>query len=404
VAGRTKKAKSGDITIPPNPAYSISMLLSEQRLPAFAARCGAKIAALLGGPVRVGNVVIAARHADVVELLSRDLAFRIGPVNEKRIEAVSGAFVLGMDRGVTLARERNALYEALHKVDLAPIRSAAAHEAQQKIDESGGAIDVVAGYARPIAANTARRLFGVSQSDAQTFMDVARAIFAHTFLNLSGDKVVETRALTAADLLRSWFVEEIKRRRISGKHGSDMMGKLLASTNLDDDFVRRTLSGMLVGSVDTTASCVTKIMSMIGRNKELAAGIAEDAHDDKRLAGWCWEALRVWPHNPIVIREAVHTTRLGSCEVQPGTRMIAWTQAAMLDPSVFPEPKQLRPDRPTCSYLHFGGGVHLCAGRAINAVQIPLLVGALVRRGIKSVGKVQWAGPFPDHLTLTFER
>jgi hypothetical protein len=32
-------------------------------------------------------------------------------VNEKRIEAVSGAFVLGMDRGVTLARERNALYE-----------------------------------------------------------------------------------------------------------------------------------------------------------------------------------------------------------------------------------------------------------------------------------------------------
>jgi hypothetical protein len=40
----------------------------------------------------------------------------------------------------------------------------------------------------------------------------------------------------------------------------------------------------------------------------------------------------------------------------------------------------------------------------VNAFQIPLLVGALVRRGIKSVGAVQWAGPFPDHLTIQFER
>jgi hypothetical protein len=27
-----------------------------------------------------------------------------------------------------------------------------------------------------------------------------------------------------------------------------------------------------------------------------------------------------------------------------------------------------------------------------------------VKRGIKSIGAVQWAGPFPDHLTVRFER
>jgi cytochrome P450 len=76
----------------------------------------------------------------------------------------------------------------------------------------------------------------------------------------------------------------------------------------------------------------------------------------------------------------------------------------MRDTSAFPEPGELRPDRPAAAYLHFGGGLHPCAGRAVNAFQIPLLVGALLKRGIKSVGPVQWAGPFPDHLALKFER
>jgi hypothetical protein len=52
--------------------------------------------------------------------------------------------------------------------------------------------------------------------------------------------------------------------------------------------------------------------------------------------------------------------------------------------------------------LHFGGGLHPCVGRAINEFQIPLLVGRLVARGIDRVGRVKWAGPFPDWLDVSF--
>jgi cytochrome P450 len=76
----------------------------------------------------------------------------------------------------------------------------------------------------------------------------------------------------------------------------------------------------------------------------------------------------------------------------------------MLDPNMFPNPRTWHPDRPPGAYLHFGGGMHPCAGRIVNDYQIPLLVGALVRRGIRSVGKVAWAGPFPAHLPVQFER
>ena len=232
-------------------------------------------------------------------------------------------------------------------------------------------------------------------------MDVARAVFAHTFLNQSDDKVVEARALRAGALMRGWLTVEIARRRASGEPGSDMMGALLRNQWLDDDAVRRTLGGMLVGSIDTTATAVGKIVATLAAKPALAARVAADVDDAERLAGWCHEALRHWPHNPIVLRRAAADTTFNTVRVRKGDQVIAWTQAAMMDPTVFPRPGLLQPDRPSAHYLHFGGGLHPCAGRVVNAFQIPLLVGALVRRGIVSAGPIGWAGPFPDRIVVT---
>jgi cytochrome P450 len=400
----TNSVALDDIITPPTSGNFFATLLTAQSLPALAARLGAWFAALWGQPIRVGSRVIVARHCQVLELFARDLDFRIAPINASRIEAVNGPFILGMDRGDTLARERGALYAALAQVDLASIQAAAAHEAAAKIAAANTEIDIVGSYARPIAAHTARTLFGIDGPNDAAFMEVARAIFAHTFLNLTNDKTIEKRALIAAGYMRAWFVEEIERRRASGNLGADLMGALLRGHALDDDGVRRTLGGMLVGSIDTTASCVAKIVWVISKDRILGQRMTADVNDSARFAGWCREALRLWPHNPLVQRQAAAATTLGDLDIRPGDQVIAWTQAAMRDTSAFPDPAALRPDRPEAAYLHFGGGLHPCAGRAVNGFQIPLLVGALLKRGFKSVGPVQWAGPFPDHLMLRFER
>src|SRR3984885_15669935 len=185
------------------------------------------------------------------------------------------------------------------------------------------------------------------------------------------------------------------------------MGALLAEPSItsDDagnDLIRRTPGGMLVGSIDTTATSVAKIIAIVGRDKTLAANMAADVDNFARLQGWCWEALRRWPHNPIVLRSAAIETQLAGVDIHVNDQIFVYTQAAMLDTSGFPNPQVLNPTRPTRRYLHFGGGMHPCAGRSINAFQIPLLVGALVRRGVKSVGTISWAGPFPDRLPVTF--
>jgi cytochrome P450 len=377
-------------------------ILDGPGLASFAARIGAAFAADSGGPWRFGSTVLVASHAQVREVLSRDLDFQIAPINAGRIEEVSGAFVLGMDRGAVLVRERGALYRALASVDLTPLRRQVAEQASQRLS-SVSQIDIVADYARPVAAQTASALFGIPMTNPALFMEVARAIFGHTFLNLNGNEAVQKRALSAAPIMKAWLEGEIGRRIASGERGTDMMGALLSDPQAPDpDGVRRTLGGLFVGSIDTTATAVAKIVFILGGDKKLADAMAADLDNIGRLRGWCWEALRRWPHNPILLRQAVAVTSLGGVTINPGDRIVLWTQAAMQDASAFPGPQYARPDRPDTAYLHFGDALHACAGRAVNAFQIPLLVGALVRRGIQSVGKVAWAGPFPDHLTVRF--
>lgn len=382
----------------------VAGLLQGPAIPGFAARAGLWAARRKGKPLRVGKRVLAARHADVNELLHRDLDFVIAPTNEAKIREVNGGpFILGMDRSVTLERERRALYSAMGEVDFSALRDRTGADIAAALAAipAGKQFDAVGAYARPIAARTAQRLFGLANAPLRGVMEAARSIFAHTFLNLGDDSGIRDRGIAAGKAMQNWLGEEIDRRRAAGETGADLMGALLRQRILDDEGVRRTLGGMLVGSVDTTASCVAKILKVIARDRALEHAVRRDLDDPDRMHGWCNEALRRWPHNPIVLRTAAADCTLAGLPIAKGETVIAWTQAAMLDGSVFDDPRRLRPDRDGAAYLHLGGGLHPCSGRPVNRFQIPLLVGGLVRRGLARVGKVGWAGPFPHRLPVT---
>src|SRR5204863_9122648 len=139
------------------------------------------------------------------------------------------------------------------------------------------------------------------------------------FLNLSGDEAIRQRGIRGGKLMATWFSAEIERRRKENDFGTDMMGALMTAADaLDDDGVRRTLGGMLVGSIDTTATSVAKIVMMITKDAELAKNVAADVDDESRLAGWCSEALRRWPHNPLVLRKAAADTTISDVEIKQG--------------------------------------------------------------------------------------
>src|SRR5688572_4928227 len=202
-------------------------LLGSPAVLGLAGRLGARF---IGKPARFGQRVVAARHADVCEVLERDLDFGIAAVNAQKIEEVNGGpFILGMDRSARLERERRALYAALAAVDLKALAREAANDIADRPGrvEPGRPFDAVGSYARPIAARTAQRLFGVTGPDLKTFMEVTRSIFGHTFLNLNDDEEAQARGIRAGRMMQDWLAAEIGRRRAAGETGDDLMGALM---------------------------------------------------------------------------------------------------------------------------------------------------------------------------------
>lgn len=388
----------------PSPGFAPLAALARGRfLPGLAARLALWLSQTTGKPLRFGKLVFAVRHTDAAEALRRDLDFIIAPINQARIEAVNGPFVLGMDRSPRLSAERGALYAALKAVDLHALAEDLYVRASARRKGLTETFDAISDFARPLATETAARLFGLKPPDSALFAEVARAIFAHTFLNLGNDKAVADRALSAAPLMKQWFEDEIAARRQSGALGDDFMGALLRQGRLDDEGARRTLGGMLVGSIDTTVSAVAKILCVVLDDAALEARVRAAWKRGENIYGYCQEALRRWPHNPIVLRQAAGDTTLAGTPVRAGDRVIVWTQAAMGDPEAFPDPGRMLPERNPMAYLHLGAGLHPCAGRAVNAFQIPILVGLLLEAGIRRNGAMGWAGPFPDRLPMRVE-
>jgi cytochrome P450 len=393
-------ASDADFATPPGGGGAIALLLKSRKLAWWVALLLAWLGRRIGHPLTLNGTVLVIRHADAREVLDRDLDFHVGPVNGPRMDEIGFHFVLGMDRAPELISERAVLYHALAQVDMGALVARAEHHAAERLAIAGSAIDVVEDYARQVAAGTASALFGIAPEDGARFRDASRAIFYHCFLNLAGDKAIEARGMAAAHALSGWLDAEIARRIATNQPGDDMMGQLLkagASPNL----TRRTLGGMLVGSIDTTTSAVAKIMTVLMRDPVMRAAATRNADERYLMYGWCLEALRRWAHVPMLGRQAAQDCALAGVPIKAGAKVILLSQAAMLDPDAFPAPAEMHATRPLAGYLHFGAGLHPCAGRDVNQWQIPLLVGALLKHQPQAIGKMAWAGPFPAHLPLT---
>ncbi len=357
----------------------------------------------------LGRLAIFSTWNDVRELLSRDMEFLIAPVNGPKINALTGPFVLGLDRSEQLVRERGQMYDALAERNFSFVYKHAQHEAQRLLAAAkagSGRIDVVNGYARLVAARTAARLFGIEGPAEAELMRVARVAFHYIFLNLgSGNGKLRSEAVAGAQELKRWIGKEIEQRTASGCFGHDILGTLLVRRDqdpdaLDNDGVTRTVAGLLIGAIDTTATAVSQIVSVLFHDPDLLHGLQQDIEQPDRVLGWCWEALRVWPHNPLLLRQASPGTRLADKTFTKGTTVVALILSAMNDPFAFPSPNLLDPSRPRDRYFHFGGGLHPCAGRSINAIQVPLLVRELVKAGGNRAASPRFDGPFIDRLVV----
>jgi cytochrome P450 len=412
---KTRQRRAGQLALdvyeyarPPRqprlPAPSYGPTFIEGLLGPKVIRLAGKLLLRLAPRLEIGNRLIVSSWHDVTTVLIRDNDFLIAPVNEARIKSVGGPFMLGMDRSPALVKQREPVYSALRDMKKERMIQVLEQESIRLLDDAvaqGGKIDVVNGYARLVAGRTAAEIFGIRGPTEQDLLRVIRSIFHETFLNQSGDLKVRERGVAAGAEIKAWIEAEIANRVASRAHGDDMLGKLLDSCEGDLVGARLMLGGCLVGAIDTTATAVTNIIAEVLTDRRLKKQMQLDLDDPRRFKGWCWEALRRRPHNAGMLRQAGECASLAGKPVTAGTQVVLLTVAAMHDPAAFDRPNELMPDRPVDRYLHFGYGLHQCAGRTFNAVQIPHLVRELVRRDVSGSAKIRTQGPFPDELIVS---
>ncbi len=370
--------------------------------------------------LRIGTTVVVTRHADVVEVLDRDTEFTIAELNGPRMRRWNGDFVLGMDGGPTYEREVAALRRAA-PADLAAVASFVADAAAALVDAArpAGRIDVVGGLCRVVPTRVVATFYGVPGPDEATTMRWMRALFDAVFLDDSrrARKVAQLTVAEQRPYMETLIAE--RRSALAAGHdvGDDMLSRLVAmgatEAWLDDDAVRRNINGVIVGALETTAKAAAlAIDELLRRPTALATARAAALSGDVDVVrGHVWEALRFLPHTPLLERHTARATTVGRRHrtVPAGATVLVFTSSAMFDGAAFPEPDRFRADRPLDRYLHFGQGLHTCFGLAVNRVQIPELVAAVlrlpgVRRAPGGEGRLRWDGPFPDRLVVEFDR
>ncbi|MEI7951106.1 MAG: cytochrome P450 [Synechococcaceae cyanobacterium ELA182] len=367
------------------------------------------------------SIVLVSRAEDVREVLARQDSFAV--VYGPRMEAVTGGhnFLLGMQDGPAYSRDVATMRLAFRREDgptlLSPLVAA---EAAAIVADCAGQIDLAQHLALPVACAVVERYFGTPGLDRSRLIEWTSLLFWYIFVDLFADPALETRALAAASRTCAWLDQLIAERKAHPTGADDVLNRCLAMQGsghpgLDDLAIRNNLIGFLVGGVAPLAQAACQMVDVL-LDRPAALAIAQRAAregDDRLLDGCLFEALRFAPGDPLIYRRALENTTIArgslrACRVPRGAMVLALNGTAMFDPAAVRRPGAFRPDRPWQEYLHWGYGLHSCAGAYLNRAVLPAMLKPLLAqpglgRAEGERGRIDRADtPFVSHLHLVF--
>lgn len=366
----------------------------------------------------VKDIAVVTRYDDVTEVLRHDEAFSVEPY-AAAMQRLAGDFILGTDEGALYERDVSIMRLAAPRTDIPALRDFCAEQAEAIVAAGDGRVDV-ADLTRRVPARLMGRWFGTPGDDEDQMIEWAMALFAEIFTNVAKDPEVSAKADRCAAQLRAYLDRTIAERKAGPSRTDDVLGRLLAmqatgASAHSDEQIRNDLFGLLVGFIPTVCTATTFAVDLLLDHEDWLRDTAEVARggDDEAMRAFMWEAMRLAPQGPGLLRRAMTDFPLAEGTmrektVPAGTLVFASTQSAMLDGDVVDDPDEFRPGRPAHHYIHFGLGMHQCFGKHANAMQIPVIAMALLRRaGLRRAegadGELTKAGPFPGSMWVTYD-
>ncbi len=348
----------------------------------------------------VGRLVILSDPRALADLFAADPdLLRAGGATERVLPLLRGS-ILCAD-GADHHGRRQRLLPVFRASQVAALADQAEHEARRALEDlpRSSPVAMLPLFRRLSFSLLARVVLGIEEP--------ARAsTLAHTLERfISGAPALATwptalrPALLPALRRRQAAVDAVLRTELVRGPRAGSAAAVLLAAGLSEQELLAELRALLIVGQETTACALAWGIELLARHPDQAQALANG--DADYAAAVAHETLRLRPSVVDAVRLAAAPVSLAGIEVPAETLLMAAPLLVHLDPNVYEQPDEFRPERflnghpAPGSFIPFGGGARRCLGAPLAMLQLRTILPAIVRaRGVRA------ASPVPESARL----
>lgn len=218
--------------------------------------------------------------------------------------------------------------------------------------------------------------------------------------------------------------EEIVACRQDKEEREDILSMLVAAhydngRGMSDEELCDELKTLLIAGNISTSTAIAWAFYWIYRNQDIYQCLQNELNELDHppvepaqltklpyLNAVCNEALRLYPVTPGIGRKLKEPFTLLGRELPVGTVVHPAIPLAHLDPKIYPDPLNFKPERflerkyTPFEFLPFGGGMRRCIGAAFAMYEMKIVLGSILKQHSMKLAEDRLIKPVPQGLVV----
>ncbi|MEW1891237.1 cytochrome P450 [Streptomyces sp. IBSBF 3010] len=328
-----------------------------------------------------GDAWLVTRYADVRAALSDPRLSRAAavgkdvPRSSPLIQQADSLLSMDPPEHTRLRRLAAKAFTARQVAAVRPRVQAVIDSLVDALEESGPPADLATGLAWPMGITVICETFGIPEEDRGRFREWTDAMMALT--------VADPATIQAARDSLDGYLRELIARRIA-EPGDDLLSRLVTSRESGDRLTESELGvfavDLLTAGHETTANQTGNFLYTLLARPSLWESLVKDP---ALVPPAVEELLRYTPLATSVApfsRIAVEDFELAGQLVRAGDAVVAQTDSANRDGTVFENPEELDFHRENNPHVAFGHGAHHCPAAPLARLELQTVIATLARR------------------------
>jgi cytochrome P450 len=331
-----------------------------------------------------GEALLLTSHADIVKAAND--ARRCGTIlrsdgDVPRMEVSSrtregSLFTVSPERHNQIRRLVTQAFTVKHANEMRPGVVALTNRLIDEMERKGPPADLYEDYAIKTPMAVICDLLGIPYEDEKLFREWGRDLLSRTATSEEQQERWQKMV--------QYMTPLIEKERTNPS--DTVLGMLVRNHEQGDDVLteQEMLSfalGLIAAGFETTSTSFTNSAFVLFQRPDLLEQLKARVENEEAMASAIEEILRVTllgaGGRPRIAREEVE---FSGVRVPPGEVLMLPFHIGNRDPSVFPDPDEVKFDRRANPILSFGRGIHACLGQQLARMEMQVLWMTLLKR------------------------